>query len=275
MRPYGIKPRCPYQGFSRPTSQALDVIRALIRLMELVEQAGHCFNGKLTTKNLYWLSETKTIKVWGLQIRDIVKMTESGIKADFKWIEELIRNSLFARSKVPRELKYLLGYMASDPIKYGNLIRHNICLLDDESKVGKFIILYQKLTIIGKLDQQIFQTAFSYIKCGFCGAKRDWQVDVELNDVLQKIFTYHRTGYYSQDKAGVALFGRHCSHHGTDHCVDCLLKVVEYSSADIFPMLECHVPGLFTQLQEALFEVIEISYPHKLQKLRNRCTGGG
>lgn len=245
--------------------------------MELVEQAGYCFGGKLTMKNLYWLSETKTIKVWGLGIRDMIKMTKSGIKSDFKWIEELIRTNVFAGSKVPRELKYLLGYMASDPIKYGNLIKHNICLLDDESKVGKFIILYQKLTIIRKLDYQIFQTAVSYIKCGLCSAGHDWRANVKFNTVLEKIFSYQRRGYYSPDEAGVALFGRHCNHHGTDDCVDCQnqLKVIEYSNADIFPMLECHVPGLFAQLQEALFEVIEIRYPHKLQRLRNRCTGGG
>lgn len=128
--------------------------------MELVEQAGYCFDGQLTMKNLYWLAETKTIKVRGLGVRDMIKMTKAGIKSDFKWIAELIRNNVFAGSKVPRELKYLLVYMASDPIKYGNLIRHNICLLDDESKVGKFIILYQKLAIIRKLDYNISSQPF-------------------------------------------------------------------------------------------------------------------
>lgn len=277
LTPYGIKPGSRYQGFSRPTEEALDIIRALVHLMDLVQLSGVSFNGKLTLKDLYWLSETKTVKISSLAIGDMVKMTGTGIQADFTWIHNIIRDNVFAGMKVPRELKHLMRYMVSDPVKYGNLIRHNICLLDDESKVGKFIILYQKHTILRQLDHSLFLKALSYVKCGVCDSSRDWQADVKLNTVLKRIFKHQRQGYYLPDESGVALFGRNCCHHCTDDCVVCKnnLLVIEYSNADVFPMVECHIPGLFAQVQEGLFEVIEIQYSHKLQRLRNKITGGG
>jgi len=273
MKPYGIVPKNRYHGFSRPTQDALDIIRGLVHLMDLVLHDGFCFNGKLTLKNLYWLSQTKTVKISGLVIGDMVKKTEPGIQSDFVWIHDMIRDYVFAGSKVPRELKHLMRYMTSDPVKYANLIRNNICFLDDESKVGKFIILYQKLSTIRKLDYNIYLKALSYVKCG----SRDWQKEVKRNTVLLKIFYHQKCGYYTADEAGVTLLGRHCCHHCTDDCVACRNRVliIEYSNADIFPMLECHVPGLFAEVQEALFEVIEIHHPRELQMLRNKITGGG
>ncbi|KAL6873924.1 hypothetical protein ACP4OV_014006 [Aristida adscensionis] len=56
--------------------------------------------------------------------------------------------------------------MKRDPLVYGTLVRHHIILLDDESKVGKYITLFQRLHQIKKLDEKIYLKALKYIECG-------------------------------------------------------------------------------------------------------------
>lgn len=60
----------------------------------------------------------------------------------------------------------------------------------------------------------------------------------------------------------------------TDHEDPGFAGRIKFTLADIFPILECFVPGLFSQLQEALFEIIEKQYPQRLHKLRSKSSGG-
>ncbi|KAL6873925.1 hypothetical protein ACP4OV_014007 [Aristida adscensionis] len=50
-------------------------------------------------------------------------------------------------------------------------------------------------------------------------------------------------------------------------------KRVNFSVLDIFPSLELFIPGLFAQLQEAVYEMIEIQHPQELQAIRSKTTG--
>ncbi|KAL6873923.1 hypothetical protein ACP4OV_014005 [Aristida adscensionis] len=69
---HGIKKRWDYTGMSRPTEEAMAVIRALVHLYDQVHKAGLCFNGNLSLKNLYWITGSKEVKISGLTKGDIM-----------------------------------------------------------------------------------------------------------------------------------------------------------------------------------------------------------
>ncbi|TVU27907.1 hypothetical protein EJB05_19408, partial [Eragrostis curvula] len=220
-KPFGVSSQCAFSGFYRPTEIVVEVVRALILFHDLAHEAGYSFDGRLLVTNLYWVPETKSIKVAGLVIGEMVKKTDESIRSDYTAQHDMIRDEVFAGSKVPRELRHLMRFMISNPILYRNLITHNVCLLDDEAKVGRFIVLYQKLAIIKKLDKNIFWSAMSYVTCGRCDQWHDWRGDVKLNDALKEVYDYKKVhGYYTPDEDGVTWFGRNCCGHVTDYSVD-------------------------------------------------------
>uniref|UniRef100_A0A0A9CKV5 Uncharacterized protein n=1 Tax=Arundo donax TaxID=35708 RepID=A0A0A9CKV5_ARUDO len=265
--PYGIKVRYRLQGISRPTSMALDIIKALIDLIDLIHLCGYSLDGHLALKNLYWLPNSKMIKISGLVIGQMVKKNKSRIKGDFASMHNFIRDCVFAGSKVPGELKTLMKLMITDPIMYGNLIRDNIMLLNDESKVGRYISLHQKLTRVRKIDEQMYLCALTYLKCGRCDRTQNWQIVVLYNSALASVFE-REDAVYPADDAGVSWYGCNCCHHVLDHSVGYENnKVIKFTFADIFPMLECFIPGLFAELEEALFAIIEIHYSQELRSL--------
>lgn len=276
--PFGAVSGAKYNCFDRPTEFAMDVIRALIHLHDLVHSSEYSFDGQLPIENLYWIPETKSIKIAGLTIGEMVKKTDKRIKSDFKCQHNLIRDKVFSGSNVPRELRHLLRLMISDPIQYRSLITHNICLLDDEEKLGRYTVLYQKLGIIKKMDRKLFQKALSYVTCGVCYPWHNWKWDVYLNEALISVYEYRNIpDYYTEDAEGVAWFGRNCCGHLTDGSVRSENGgdiAIMYTCADIFPMVECYVPGLFSQVEEGVFEVVKIHNNQKLQCLVNKATGG-
>lgn len=73
-------------------------------------------------------------------------------------------------------------------------------------------------------------------------------------------------------KKDIANRGKQEHYHSEKSDEKC--KTIKFSLADVFPLMECFIPGLFSQLQEAVFEIIEILYPQKLQMLISKTTGG-
>jgi hypothetical protein len=81
-----------------------------------------------------------------------------------------------------------------------------------------------------------------------------------------------------------SVFGRHCCNHLLKYSFEtvkdngnktgALVEIIKFSVTGIFPLLECIIPGLFSEIQEAVFEIIEIKYPQELKVLRSKTTGG-
>jgi hydrogenase maturation factor len=204
VRPHGIKVRFWRKGIIRPSDLAIDMIRALIHFLDVVHEAGYTFDGQLSGDNLYWLPDSKAVKIWGLISGVMVKKTDEGMRSDFACIHDLIRDRIFPGSRIPTELEHLMRLMKSDPIRYANLIKYNICLLDDENKVGKYIILFQKLQA-KKLDENIYREALKKLKCGKC-VKENWQKDILYHDALVSVFDYDEHKRIPADEEGVSLW---------------------------------------------------------------------
>jgi hypothetical protein len=88
---------------------------------------------------------------------------------------------------------------------------------------------------------------------------------------LLKVFNYKREKILPDNEEGAGLFRRHCCHHLTKYAldeeeeednseqnksstdaeamnIDAEQQKMKFSLADIFPLLECFIPGLFSQL---------------------------
>lgn len=314
--PYGIRKGYRTEGILRPGPDAYHVIRALVDFVFLVHEDGFTFDGNLSIDNMYWLPNCKKVKVWGLMADEMLGKFDDGMVSDFRFLNNLISKSLFRTGNVPRELRHLLNLMKIDPLRYSNLIRYNIALLDDEDKVGKYMILHQKLVLAKMVDQKMYAKALSYISCGRCEGLNNWHNDILYHPALVKLFNKNRGSWIKADVEGATVFGHHACHHLAQYTIEttedsanevsaktsvnskiaddqvfkkCNMANEEdtidqkepgtesritFSVGDIFPLLECFLPGLFSQVQEAVFEIIEKQYPHELQKLRNKRTGG-
>lgn len=255
----------------RPTQAIIDVITALINFHVDVYQEGYTSNGQLSIEDFYWLSRTKTVKISDITFKDVmVQKTEAGTVLDFKSLSRTITAKVF-RTLVPKELRHLLELMTKDPIHHLNLIKHNIILLGDEEKVGRYIMLHQKLVLAKQLDEKMYTKALKYLKCGVCKEIQNWQTAIFYHAALLKVFNYKREKILPDNEEGAGLFRRHCCHHLTKYAlddeeeednseqnksstdaeamnIDAEQQKMKFSLADIFPLLECFIPGLFSQL---------------------------
>lgn len=162
----------------------------------------------------------KKVKIWGLITGDMVAKSEDGMITDFRFLSDLISTRVFRTGKVPKELRHLLNLMKTEPLKYSNLIKYNIALLDDEEKVAKFIILHQKLVLAKMVDEEIYAKALKYISCGQCGELNNWYKAILYHPALVKLLNHNSGSKINADEEGAAVFGRHTCHHLLKYAVE-------------------------------------------------------
>lgn len=263
-KPYGITSRSQLRGFTRPSELSLAIIRALLEFVREMHAAGCSLDGKFSVENLYWLSDRK------------VKLSRSGkvlllnwfptrAERDFAAIHDLIRDVVFKGYLVPSELTGFMKLLVNDPIRYEELILNNIILLDDVHKIGEYAACFQQLQQVQKHSEMIYRVALTYIK-----ERISWRQDVTDNSALNSVLT-HKGGiafHGRTDNEGPAIFVRHCCAHLLDYSIDPVDNTILFTIADEFAMIELYLPGLFSEVQRALFEIIHVLFPKELSLLK-------
>ena len=89
------------------------------------------------------------------------------------------------------------------------------------------------------------------------------------------LFSYNGGIAYDHEtnNEGPLIFGRHCCNHLLDYSIDAVDKSILFTMADEYAMIELCLPGLFAEVQQALFEVTQILFPKELSVLKATLIG--
>lgn len=263
-QPYGVTPSSKLRGFTRPSELAIAIIRALLELVREMHGAGCSLDGKISIENLCWLSDRK-VKLSRSGKVTLLNWFPTRAERDFAAIHDLIRDVVFQGYLVPSELTGIMKLLVNDPIRYEELILNNIILLDDVHKISEYAICFQQLQQVQKHSELIYRIALTYIK-----ERMGWKQDVTDNSALTCVLT-HKGGIAFAGKTkneGPAIFGRHCCAHLLDYSIDPVDQTILFTIADEFAMIELCLPGLFSEVQRALFEITHILFPKELTSLK-------
>lgn len=204
------------------------------------------------------LDHTKIVLVAGASVAKYTDLTFVPAtlelkKKNYRWLNMAVKETLFENKPLPPDMDRLCFIMETHPVASEYLMKNYVALVPQVNKSAFFLRLYERLRILLFIDNLAGKAILNSLPF-----KHQWRILMQLNTILNSVFTYGAGYDKVMDPYIFALCFKHCCYHKCDKCCHPHTRIQLYTATMFEDVQESTFPGYVCKLEEELYKLAQL-----------------